>query len=57
MGIKSKRMRLFGNVSCIGQKKTSYRVYVWELYGKGQFVRLRRRREYIIKMNLKEIGC
>jgi len=31
--IKSKMMRLVGNVSRMGQK-TSYRVYVWNLYGK-----------------------
>jgi len=50
-------MKIVGNMSCMGQKKKSYRVYMWKPLGKGQFLRLRRRRECIIEINLKEIGC
>jgi hypothetical protein len=51
--IKSRRMRWAGNVGCLGERRSMYRVLV----GKPEGKRPRHRREDNIKIDLQEVGC
>ena len=55
--IKSRRMRLTGNVARMGERRGLYRVLVGKPEGKGQLGIPRRRWEDNIKMDLQEVGC
>jgi hypothetical protein len=54
--IKSRRMRWAGHVACIGEERGVYRVLVGSPKGKTPLGRPRRRWEYNIKLDLREIG-
>jgi hypothetical protein len=54
--IKSRRMRLAGNVTCMGEGRNIYRVLVGKPEGKRPLERPRRRWEDGIKVDLREIG-
>jgi hypothetical protein len=54
--IKSRRMRLEGHVTRIGEKKNAYRIFVGNPEGNRPLGRPRRRWVTNIKMDLKEIG-
>jgi hypothetical protein len=54
--IKSRRMRWAGHVARMGEGRSVYRVLVGRPEGKRQLGRPRRRWEYNIKMDLREIG-
>jgi hypothetical protein len=54
--IKSRRMRWAGHVARMGGRRKIYRVLVGKPEGKRPLVRLRRRWEDGIKMDLSEIG-
>jgi hypothetical protein len=54
--IKSRRMRWAGHVTRTGEKRNAYRISVGKPEGKRQLGRLRRRWEYNIKIDLREIG-
>jgi len=55
--IKSRRMRWAGHVARMGKMRGEYRVLVRKPVGKRPLGRPRRRWEYIIKMDLQEVGC
>ena len=55
--IKSRRMRLAGNVARMGEKGGVYRVLVGKLEGKRPLGRPRRRWEDNIMMDIQEVGC
>ena len=55
--IKSRRMRLAGNVSCVVDRRGVYRVLVGKPEGKGTLRRHRRRWEDNIKMDFQEVEC
>jgi hypothetical protein len=55
--IKSRRMRWAGHVARIRERRGVYRVLVGKAEGKRQLVRLRRRWEDNIKMDLQEVEC
>jgi hypothetical protein len=54
--IKSRRMRLAGHVARMGKKSNAYRVLVRKPEGKRPLGRHRRKWEYNIKMDVREIG-
>jgi hypothetical protein len=54
--IKSRRMRWIGHVACMGEGRGVYGVSVRRPEGKRPLGRPRRRWEYNIKMDLREIG-
>jgi hypothetical protein len=54
--IKSRRMRGVGHVARMGEGRGVYRVLVGKFEGKRPLGRPRRRREYIIKLDLREMG-
>jgi hypothetical protein len=53
---KSKRMRWVGHVARMGEGRGVYRVLVGRPEGKRPLGRPRRRWEFNVKMNLREIG-
>jgi hypothetical protein len=53
---RSRRMRWAGHVARMGEGRNVYRVLVGKPEGKGPLGRPRRRREDVIKTDLKEIG-
>jgi hypothetical protein len=55
--IKSRRMRLAGNVARVGEGRGVYRVLVGKPEGKRPLGRPRRRWDDNIKMDLQEVGC
>jgi len=55
--IKSRRMRLAGQVESMGEKRGGYRVLVGKPEGKRPLARPRRRWEGNIKMAIQEVGC
>ena len=55
--LKSRRMRLAGNVARMGERRGVYRVLVRKPEGKRQLGRSMCRWESNIKMDLKEVGC
>jgi len=55
--IKSGRIRWTGHVACTGERRDVYMVLVGKPEGKRPFGRPRRRWEYNIKMDLREVGC
>jgi hypothetical protein len=55
--IKSRRMRLAGNVGRMGERRGVYRVVVGKPEGKRPLGRPRFRWENNIKMDLQEVGC
>ena len=55
--IKSRRMRLAGQVARLGEKRGVYRVLVRKSEGKRPLGRKRRRWEDNIKMDLQEVRC
>ena len=55
--IKSRRMRLAGQVVCVGERRGVYRILMGKPEGKRQLVRPRRSWEDNIKMDLQEVGC
>jgi hypothetical protein len=54
--IKSRRMRLAGNIASVGLKRNAYRILVGEPVGKTSIESPTHRLEDIIKMDLGEIG-
>jgi len=54
--IKSKRMGWAGHVARMGDRRVVYRVLVGKFEGREPLGRPRRRWEYDIKLNLKEVG-
>ncbi|KAJ4444956.1 hypothetical protein ANN_06755 [Periplaneta americana] len=54
--IKSRRLRWAGHVARMGEFRNAYRVLVGRTEGKRPFGRPRRRWEYNIKMDLREVG-
>jgi hypothetical protein len=54
--IKSRRMRLAGNIARMGAKRNAYRISVGKLEGKRPLGRPRRRCVDNIKIDLREIG-
>jgi hypothetical protein len=54
--IKSKRMKLAGHVGRMGVKRNAYRILVGKPEGNRPLGRPRPRREYNIKMDLREVG-
>jgi hypothetical protein len=54
--MKSRRMRWAWHVACIGEDREVYNVMVIKHEGKSPHGRLRCRREYGNKMNLRKIG-
>jgi hypothetical protein len=54
--IKSRRMRWAGHVARMGEGRNVYRVLVGKPEGKRPLERPRRRWEYGLKMDLREIG-
>jgi hypothetical protein len=54
--IKSRRMKWAGHVARMGERRNLYRVLVGKPEGKRPLERPRRRWEYGIKMDLREIG-
>jgi hypothetical protein len=54
--IKSRRMRWAGHVARMGEGRNLYRVLVGKAEGERPLERPRRRWEYGIKMDLREIG-
>jgi len=57
MVIKSRRMRWAGHVARMGEGRGVYRVLVGKPEGRRPLGRPRRRWEYNIKMDLREVGC
>jgi hypothetical protein len=55
--IKSKRMRWAGHVARMRESRGVYDVLVGKPQGKRPLVRIRRRWEDNIKMDLQEVGC
>ena len=55
--IDSRRIKWAGHVVQMGERTGVYRVLAGKPKGKGQLVRLRRRWEDNIKMDLQEVGC
>ena len=55
--LKSRGMRWPGHVACRGERRGVCRILVGKPEGKSLLVRLSRRREDNIKMNLQEVGC
>jgi hypothetical protein len=55
--IKSRRMRWAGHVARMGEGRNLYRVLVGKPEGKRPLERPRRRWEYGITVDLREIGC
>ena len=55
--IKSRRMKWAVYVALIREKRGVYRVLVGKPEGKSPLERPRRRWEFSIKMDLKEVGC
>jgi hypothetical protein len=53
--IESRRMRLAGHVARMGKKRNAYRILVGKPEGKGPLGRPRRRWEYNIKMDVRDI--
>jgi hypothetical protein len=54
--IKSRRMRLAGNLARIGENENAYRILVGKLEGKRPLGRPRRRWVVNIKMDLRKMG-
>jgi hypothetical protein len=54
--IKSRRMRWAGHVARVGEERNVYRVLMGKPEGKRPLERPRRRWEYGIRMDLREIG-
>jgi hypothetical protein len=54
--IRSRRMRWAGHVSCMGEKRSAYRILVGRHEGRQQLERPRHRWEDNIKMALQEVG-
>jgi hypothetical protein len=54
--IKSRRMRWAGHVARVGDERNVYRVLMGKPEGKRSLGRPRRRWEYGIRMDLREIG-
>jgi hypothetical protein len=54
--IKSRRMRWAGHVVRMGEMRNEYRIFLGKPKGKRPLGRPRRRWEYNIKMDLREIG-
>jgi len=55
--IKSRRMRLVGHVTRMGEERGAYRVLVRKTEGKRPLGRPRRRWVNDIRMDLQEVGC
>jgi hypothetical protein len=55
--IKSRRMRWASLVARMGKMRSTYKVLVGKPEGKKQIRRPKRRWEYNIRMDLREIGC
>jgi hypothetical protein len=55
--VKSRRIKLAGQVAGVGEGRGAYRVLVGKPEGKRQLGRPRRRWEDNIKMDLQEVGC
>ena len=56
-GIKLRRMRLAGNVACMGEERGVYRVMLGKPEGRQPLGRPRRRWVDNIRMDLQEVGC
>jgi hypothetical protein len=56
MAIKSRRMRWAGHVARVGEERGVYRALIGRPEGKRPLGRPRRRWEFNIKLDLKEIG-
>jgi hypothetical protein len=54
--IKARRMRWAGHVAHMGEVRVAYNILVGRLEGRKPLGRPRRRWEYNIKMDLREIG-
>jgi hypothetical protein len=54
--IKSRRLRWAGHVARMGERRGAYRAFVWKPEGRRPLGRPRRRWEYNIKMDLREVG-
>jgi hypothetical protein len=54
--VKSRRMRWPGHVTCMGEERMVYKVLVGKSEGKRPLLRPRRRWEFGIIMDLREIG-
>jgi hypothetical protein len=54
--IKSRRLRWAGHVARMGERKVAYRALVGKPEGRRPLGRPRRRWEYNIKMDLREVG-
>jgi hypothetical protein len=51
--MKSRRIKCLGRVACSGEKRNDYKVVVGKTVGRTQLVRLRRRCEDDIRMDLR----
>ena len=55
--IKSRRMRWAGNIACMEERRSVYRVFVCKPEVKRPLGRPRRKWEVNTKMDLQELGC
>jgi hypothetical protein len=56
MTTKSRRMRWMGHVTSVGEMINAHEIMVGKPQGKGLFGMPRRRWEYNIRMDLRELG-